>query len=98
MSEYGDKYLHLTTAQRGLWFSQKMNPAAIMSIAEAVEICGPIQPEIFKRALQQVATEADQLRVRIVEWDGKPRQIVRPAYEGDFPYVDTSRDADPRGA
>ena len=45
MKDYGDKCLHLTTAQRGLWFSQKMNQGAIMSIAEATEICGPVQPD-----------------------------------------------------
>ena len=98
MNGYGDKCLHLTTAQRGLWFSQKMNPGAIMSIAEATEICGPVQPEIFQRGLRQVIVEAEQLRVGIVEREGRPWQVPRAAYEGDFPYIDMSREADPRAA
>jgi enterobactin synthetase component F len=98
MNDYGDKCFHLTTAQRGLWFSQKMNPGAIMSIAEATEICGPIQPEIFQRALHQVIAEAEQLRVRVIERDGKPQQILRSVYKGPFPYVDMSREANPRDA
>jgi enterobactin synthetase component F len=98
MNEYGDNSFSLTTAQRGLWFSQKITPGAIMNIAEAVEICGPIKPEIFQRALYQVVSEAEQLRVRVVEQDAKPRQVLRAAYEGDFPYIDMSREADPRGA
>jgi enterobactin synthetase component F len=75
-----------------------MNPGAMMSIAEAVEIEGRIQPELFRRALYQVAAEAEQLRVGIVELEGKPHQVLRSAYEGDLPYVDASREADPRAA
>jgi enterobactin synthetase component F len=88
----------LTVAQRGLWFSQKITPGAITNIAEAVEICGPIKPEIFQQALHQVASEAEQLRVRVVEQDAKPRQVLRAVYEGDFPYIDMSREGDPRVA
>jgi enterobactin synthetase component F len=98
MIESGNSPLPLTTAQRGLWFSQKIAPGAIMNIAEAIEICGPISPEIFQQALHQVVAEAEQLRVRIVEQDAKPRQVLRSVYEGDFPYIDMSREADPRAA
>src|SRR5882762_2607963 len=98
MNEYANDPLPLTTAQRGLWFSQKITPGAIMNIAEAVEICGPIRPDIFQQALHQVVAEAEQLRVRVVEQDARPRQILRPFFEGDFPYLDMSREADPRAA
>ena len=60
MNQYGDSVFPLTTGQRGLWFSQKLTPGAIMSIAEAIEICGPIKPEIFEQALRQVVAEAEQ--------------------------------------
>ncbi|MFC5739985.1 non-ribosomal peptide synthetase [Dyella tabacisoli] len=91
--------LPLTTAQRGLWVSQKIGAAdATMNIAEAVEICGPVQPELFLRALRQVSCEAETLRVRIVEQDGRPRQIVRPEYNGEFPFIDVSHEVDPRAA
>src|SRR5882672_8696912 len=95
---HGNHSLPLTTAQRGLWFSQKITPGAIMNIAESVEICGPIKPEIFQQSLHQVVAEAEQLRVRIVEQGGRPRQILRPVYPFDFPYIDMSREADPRAA
>ena len=98
MDEYGHNSFPLTVAQRGLWMTQKITPGAILNIAEAVEICGPIKPEIFRRALHQVTTEAEQLRVGVVEENGKPRQVLRPVYPGDFPYVDMSREADPRSA
>lgn len=98
MDEYGHNSFPLTVAQRGLWMTQKITPDAILNIAEAIEICGPITPEIFRRALHQVVAEAEQLRVYIVERNGKPRQVLRTAYPGDFPYVDMSREADPRTA
>src|SRR5260370_13047425 len=98
MNNYGHTSFPLTTAQRGLWFSQKITPGAIMNIAEAVEICGPIKPEIFQRALHQVVAEAEQLRVRVVEQDDRPRQVLRSVYGGDFPYIAISRETDPRTA
>ncbi|WP_266157184.1 amino acid adenylation domain-containing protein [Dyella silvatica] len=91
--------LPLTTAQRGMWISQKIGGAdSTMNIAEAVEICGPVQPALFLQALRQVTREAETLRVRIVEIDGKPRQIVRAEYNGEFPVLDVSHEADPRQA
>jgi enterobactin synthetase component F len=98
MNDYGHNSFPLTTAQRGLWFSQKITPGAIMTIAEATEIRGPIKPELFLQALQQVVAEAEQLRVRITEQDGKPQQILRSLYPGEFPYLDMSREPDPRSA
>src|SRR6202789_3204972 len=98
MDEYGHNSFPLTVAQRGLWMTQKITPSAILNIAEAVEICGPIKPGIFRRALHQVVAEAEQLRVCVVEENGKPLQVLRSVYPGDFPYVDMSGEADPRTA
>jgi enterobactin synthetase component F len=88
----------LTTAQRGIWATQKIMPHANLNIAEAVEISGPVIPEIFRRALEQVVAEAEELRVCIAERDGRPQQVLRPTYPGDFPFLDMSRKADPREA
>jgi enterobactin synthetase component F len=98
MKECSQSSFPLTVAQRGLWFSQKIALGALMNIAEAIEICGAIDPVIFRKALHRVASEAEQLRVCIVEEDGKPRQIVRAAYEGEFPYLDMSLRPDPQAA
>jgi len=98
MDNYGHNSFPLTVAQRGLWMTQKITPGAILNIAEAVEICGPVKPDIFRRALHQVVAEAEQLRVCVVEENGKPRQVLRTTYPGDFPYVDMSREVDPRAA
>lgn len=88
----------LTAAQRGLYFSQKIAPAANMNLAEAVEICGPVRPEIFQQAFRQIVAEAEELRIVITEEDGRPVQVVQPVFEGEFPYLDMSQEADPRAA
>ncbi len=93
--QYGPQSYPLTTAQRGIWTTQKITPHANLNIAEAVEITGSIDPELFRRALQQVVAEAEELRVGIVERDGRPQQFSRPVYSGDFPFLDMSREADP---
>ncbi|HZU09237.1 MAG TPA: amino acid adenylation domain-containing protein [Pseudacidobacterium sp.] len=98
MIECDQSSFPLTVAQRGLWFSQKIHPDALMNIAEAVEICGPVKPEVFQQALHRVISEAEQLRVSVIEEDGKPLQVLRSCYEGDLPYIDMSREPDPRAA
>src|SRR5215471_1981543 len=99
MSHESPLSLPLTTAQRGLWVGQKIGAAdATLNIAEMVEICGPVQPELFMRALWQVTREAETFRVSVVEHNGRPSQIVRPVYHGDFPYMDVSHEANPRAA
>ncbi|AWV06080.1 non-ribosomal peptide synthetase [Marilutibacter maris] len=109
MNESHRVSLPLTIAQRGLWVGQKIAAAnATLNIAEAIEISGPVDPVQFLRALRQVVREAETLRVQVIEEDGKPRQIVRPAdggahenrplHDGGFPFIDVSAEADPRAA
>ncbi|HKT27412.1 amino acid adenylation domain-containing protein [Dyella sp.] len=99
MSHESPMSLPLTTAQRGLWVGQKIGAAdATLNIAEMLEICGPVQPDLFIRALWQVTREAETLRVGVIEQQGRPRQIVRPIYHGQFPYLDVSHEANPRMA
>jgi enterobactin synthetase component F len=98
MHDYGSEGFALTTAQRGLWFTQRISPRATLNLAEAGEIRGQIQPEIFQRALRQVLREAEQLRVRIIERNGHPVQMVQPFADLEFPYLDFSGHPDANGA
>ncbi|GHH35659.1 non-ribosomal peptide synthetase [Streptomyces candidus] len=68
--------LPLTAAQSGMWFAQALDPESpAQNTAECLEIHGPVDPEVFARALRQVTSEADALRVRVAEGDGGPRQF-----------------------
>jgi len=98
MMQTRGKTFSLTTAQRGIWATQKIAPHANLNIAEAVEIDGAVDPGLFRRALQQLVAEAEELRVGVVEREGRPLQVARPVYPGDFPFLDMSGEADPRKA
>lgn len=98
MKSFADESFPLTTAQRGLWFTQKISPSANMNIAEAVEIHGKIHPATFARALRQVASEAEQLRVQIIEEDAQPRQTLGNLYQHEFPYLDFSGEPEPQAS
>jgi nonribosomal peptide synthetase DhbF len=96
--DFGSASLPLTTAQTGMWLAQKFMPDTEFNLAEALEIHGPIDPALLQAALRQLTQEAETLRIRFVEGIDGPRQIVRPRYDGDIPFVDFSAEADPRQA
>ena len=94
-----DVLLPLTTAQRGLWMNHKIGgDGAIMNIAEAVDIHGPVDPPLFRQALYRLVYEAQMMRANVIERDGKPLLAIRQVYGGQFPYFDMSGEADPRAA
>ncbi|QDI05462.1 amino acid adenylation domain-containing protein [Xanthomonas cerealis pv. cerealis] len=90
--------LPLTVAQRGLWVIHKINPKASLNLSEALELFGPIQPQLILRASRQLVCEFETIRMRIVEENGLPRQRVEAEYLGDFPYLDLSGGPAPRQA
>ncbi|MDB5448661.1 MAG: non-ribosomal peptide synthetase, partial [Phenylobacterium sp.] len=94
-----DQLLPLTTAQRGLWMGSLLAPpGATFNIAEAVEIAGEIEPDLFVRALAQLSAEAETTRIRIVATADGPMQQVAPNVRTEFPVIDMSAEADPDGA
>ena len=91
--------LPLTGAQAGMWFAQKFStPDSIFNLAECIEIHGPIDPALFEAALRQAGMEAETVRVRFIEQDDGPRQMISPKLDAAFPFIDVSSDADPRAA
>ncbi|MFJ6695101.1 amino acid adenylation domain-containing protein [Streptomyces sp. NPDC091272] len=75
LSTPGRPPLKLTAAQSGMWFAQALDPLSpAQNTAECLEIHGPVDPELFATALRQVVTEADSLRMRVVDGDEGPRQ------------------------
>lgn len=74
--------LPLTAAQSGMWFAQSLDPLSpAQNTAECLEIEGPLDPELFARALRWVASEAEALRVRVEDTAEGPRQRVLASVE-----------------
>ncbi|MGR9053338.1 MAG: condensation domain-containing protein, partial [Gammaproteobacteria bacterium] len=90
-----EQVLPLLKAQAGMWFMQKLlPPEATLNIAEAIEIHGPIDPDIFKTAMRQTIVEAESLRLRLRESYAGPEQVIDPEYRGRFPYFDVTTEPD----
>src|SRR5262244_1548830 len=81
--------LPLSSAQLGIWFAQRLEPnSSRFNIAEYTEIRGPLDSAAFERALQALLSEADSLRVRLVERDGVPWQEIVDCCGWSMPFVD----------
>jgi nonribosomal peptide synthetase DhbF len=96
--DFGSAALPLTTAQTGMWLAQKFMPEIEFNLAEAIEIHGPLDTGLMQAALWQLTREAEALRVRFVEFDDGPRQVIRHEYGGDIPFIDFSAEPAPREA
>ncbi|MGW0605145.1 amino acid adenylation domain-containing protein [Streptomyces sp. NPDC002640] len=95
----GPAELPLTGAQSGMWYAQALDPASpALNTAECAEIDGPLDPELFARALRLVVAEADALRARFLETPEGPRQIVPDEVAVPFQVLDLRDAADPAGA
>lgn len=95
----GPEILPLTVAQRGIWIGSKISRVGtIFNIAEALEIHGAVDPDIFVASIRQVISEAQTTRVNIFEDADGPHQIVHEIYRGATPFMDFSKDAAPDAA
>src|ERR1044072_8991697 len=67
--------LALSSAQLGIWFAQKLDPgSAAYNIGEYIEINGPVVLPLFERALRQVVSEGQSLRLQFFEQGGEARR------------------------
>lgn len=89
----------LRASQTGLWLAQSLAGATKnYSVAEYVDIAGPLDVERFASCVRETITTTDTLRVRFRDTPSGPRQFVIPA-DGRLPQlVDVSGEDDPVGA
>ncbi|WP_344926145.1 amino acid adenylation domain-containing protein, partial [Streptosporangium carneum] len=69
--------LALTGAQLGVWYAQRLDPAdPSFNVGQYVELCGPLDLELFGRAVRIGIGEAQALNVRIVDGPDGPWQVL----------------------
>jgi nonribosomal peptide synthetase DhbF len=91
--------LPLTSAQSGIWFAHQLRAdSPAYNTGEYVDIPGPVDPELFERALRSVVEETDSLRVRFTVGADGPRQRVEPSLGWSMHRSDLSAAPDPRAA
>jgi len=91
--------LPLSAAQLGVWYALKAGASMpAFNIAEYVRIAGPIDPALFEAALRQLVLETEASRIRFVERDDVPRQVIGPRPDWCLTFQDVSGEPDPVAA
>jgi Condensation domain len=86
----------LSTAQAGMWLSHQLDPTGRAgTLAEYLEIHGPVDPVLLDAAWQEVWAETDACRARFTLDSAAPVQVIAPPVARGVPFVDLSADADP---
>ncbi|WP_278251555.1 amino acid adenylation domain-containing protein [Streptomyces griseocarneus] len=71
--------LPLLAAQSGILYAQALAPGnPVYNTGDCVEIDGPLDEELFERALRQTVQEAETLALVATPGDGDPAQCVEP--------------------
>ncbi|MFE0739489.1 condensation domain-containing protein, partial [Streptomyces sp. NPDC058855] len=73
----------LLAAQEGIWTGHQLDPdSPAYNTAEYVHIHGPVDPNVFDKALRHAVAEAEALNVRFVtDETGRPWQVSVPGIE-----------------
>ncbi|CAM3737352.1 non-ribosomal peptide synthetase [Smaragdicoccus niigatensis] len=87
----------LSLAQLGMWYAQQLAPHVPFTVAQYVELENP-DLEIVAQALEIVSAEIESMRVRIIENEGQPAQVVQPGQIVQLETVDLRDSIDPRAA
>ncbi|WP_083744971.1 non-ribosomal peptide synthetase [Nocardia donostiensis] len=88
----------LSAAQRGIWFAQHVAGDAPFSIAQYVELTGPLDLYLLGRSVQQAGREFGAGYLRLIEVDGHPFQFVDPNQQDRLITVDLRAEPDPDAA
>ncbi|WP_167532765.1 non-ribosomal peptide synthetase [Streptomyces alboniger] len=88
-------------SQEGIWLAQRVEGSRRMyGVGQYVRIAGPVDAQVFDRALRHVVGETEILQVRFVEDGDKVSQVLAPEHLR-FPLlesVDLSAEDDPETA
>ncbi|MGV9734827.1 AMP-binding protein, partial [Rhodococcus aetherivorans] len=78
----------MSTSQRGLWFAQQLTPDVPFTIAQYLDLHGPLDADLIRAACNQAAREVESGTLFLEMVDGEPRQRVIPDVD-DYPgYLD----------
>ncbi|MGW2379726.1 amino acid adenylation domain-containing protein [Streptomyces sp. NPDC001658] len=90
----------LLAAQEGIWTGHQLDPdSPAYNTAEYVHIHGPVDPNVFDKALRHAVAEAEALNVRFVtDETGRPWQVSVPGIEWEPHIADLTDTADPHQA
>ncbi|MFE4459576.1 condensation domain-containing protein, partial [Nocardia tengchongensis] len=88
----------LSAAQRGIWFAQQLAGDTPVSIAQYVELTGPIDADLLADAARRAGREFGTGYLRLIEIDELPWQLVDTSLDDRTRTVDLSGAPDPETA
>ncbi|WP_330230540.1 amino acid adenylation domain-containing protein [Nocardia sp. NBC_00508] len=88
----------LSAAQRGIWFAQHIAGDVPISIAQYVDLAGPIDLDRLAPAARRAGREFGTGYLRLIERDGYPFQCVDTTLDDSARILDFRRERDPVGA
>ncbi|MFJ4833804.1 amino acid adenylation domain-containing protein [Streptomyces sp. NPDC088747] len=90
----------LLAAQEGIWTGQQLDEdSPAYNTAEYLRIAGPLDPDVFDRALHHVVAETEALNVTFdTDGTGRPWQIDTPAGDWQTHIADLTAETDPHAA
>ncbi|WP_169812539.1 non-ribosomal peptide synthetase [Nocardia acidivorans] len=88
----------MSEAQIGIWNAQHIAPDRPLTVAQYVAIHGDFDVARLAQAMRLCAGDLQSLRLRIVEVDGSPRQLVGPDEPVDIARHDFRSCDEPRAA
>ncbi len=96
----GSVRLPASFQQRRVWFLTRFDPssAAAYVLHGALRLTGRLDTGALRLALDAVVARHEILRTGLVEVDGEPVQVIRPAVDAELSEVDVSATADPVAA
>nr|UNQ78282.1 non-ribosomal peptide synthetase [Microbispora sp.] len=91
--------LPLSAAQHGIWVAHHLDPTgAKYTIAEHLDVAGPVDPALFRAAVQRVWSEFEAFRVSVVEHEHGVCQVLDDVAAPAVPFIDLSRAPSPEAA
>ncbi|MFI6999798.1 amino acid adenylation domain-containing protein [Nocardia sp. NPDC050175] len=88
----------LSAAQRGIWFAQHIAGDTPISIAQYVELSGPIDLDALGSAARQAGREFGTGYLRLLDVDGHPYQFVDTGLDDSLLTMDLRGERDPEAA
>ncbi|MFH8407407.1 amino acid adenylation domain-containing protein [Streptomyces sp. NPDC018019] len=87
----------LTACQEGTWLAQRAeHPPRRYDIRQYADVPGPLDTDVFRRALRQAVAETEALRLRFTQAGGVPAQVIGPAADDiALRVVDLSAEGEP---
>ncbi|MFQ6326900.1 amino acid adenylation domain-containing protein [Nocardia sp. CWNU-33] len=88
----------LSAAQRGIWFAQHIAGDTPISIAQYVELIGPLDLDTLADAARRTGREFGTGYLRLLDVDGQPFQFVDTTLDDDLVTIDFRGKSDPEAA